>query len=221
MANLDVNLATEPSKGNRSRVRFSLRTLLLLALVAGSIILLIFSRMEIDRLVTENRLLRDELGKLTIKDLGKVHVNMVPSHEEYTWRWRVYLPDRRFRICMATAEIPEHGFPADFSSSQSISYVGEHTLIMTVKKDSKQFYFSFNGGGIRSSKPDSNLSWMKSFTSSDTGKASLVAVDEGKPVILLRLRGNNPGSRHNPNPCSGVMLWIDEGEEGDSSIPIK
>src|SRR5579862_9062536 len=102
----------------RRRAQVSLANLILLCLLVGAVIIVYLShdraralKEELDTFKAENKKLRDELGELTIVDAAKVNVIAVPTIDEHTWRWRIYLPIGHFVIRYSEFDIPESGFP--------------------------------------------------------------------------------------------------------------
>ena len=69
-------------------------------------------KVELQSRDAEINKLKTELGKLTIKDPGKVHILALPSNEDWHWRWRVYLPPgKTWAITKAIGEnSPREGF---------------------------------------------------------------------------------------------------------------
>ncbi|MGD0088477.1 MAG: hypothetical protein ABSE73_01025 [Planctomycetota bacterium] len=86
-----VSVISAPAKP-RWRLQFSLRTLVLLTITAGALLLFGMSYRETLALREETKRLRDALGVLTITDSKKVHVVAGRTDEDKVWRWRVFCP---------------------------------------------------------------------------------------------------------------------------------
>src|SRR5438876_9913663 len=84
----------EQSSGTkRTRWRFSLRTMLLLMAIICLAVPLIFQSLRLREAEAELSKLRDETGRMTVKDRSKVHVMLVGgSSDSTTWKWRLFIP---------------------------------------------------------------------------------------------------------------------------------
>jgi hypothetical protein len=90
------------------RLRFSLRGFLV---GIGAVCLLLSNGIalrELSELRRESQQLRDELGYLTITDASKPHVASASRMEDLTWRWRIYVPDRRRFAVYVDEGMPIH-----------------------------------------------------------------------------------------------------------------
>lgn len=77
---------------SRFRPRVSLLTAFLLTTIVGLSLAVVLLWYEVEPLRQEVRRLRTEFGYLSIDDPTKAYGIAVPTSEENTWRWRVYLP---------------------------------------------------------------------------------------------------------------------------------
>ena len=102
----------------RRRLRFSLRTILLLVVIIALGVAQIVAMRRVRevtavnrRLAEENEKLRGEVGYLEVDDRTKVQVVRIPTLDEFTWRWKVYLPPGKWTTTYMVRGIPRKGFP--------------------------------------------------------------------------------------------------------------
>ena len=219
------------------RIRFSLKTLfvvLLVATLAGSHV---FTSYRLKKTHDENVKLRTELGYLTIEDRSKVHVVQLATHEDLTWQWRVYVPEGAKVVLKAAAqEIPEYGLPAEWHAGSECP-PGEYSLTAAVRRDREgQWEFSVAGGGMlsRSGIPEAATKWLEKKASTKGWSAGIGATetkDAGKPLRLLRVLSQahlppgvsptiaasdeHPGGKPN-HIGDGLMIWIDDATQDEA-----
>jgi hypothetical protein len=73
-------------------MRFSLRALILVVIVAGLIGMAVVLQRKSERLAAENGRLKEELGYLTVGDTSKIYARESGGLGYYARSWRVYLP---------------------------------------------------------------------------------------------------------------------------------
>lgn len=106
-----ANFETTPTT-KRWIPRFSLLTVLLLMALSACGITIFRLWYEVGPLRVEVRELRNETGRLSIDDPSKPHVVQVRTNDEFTWKWRVWIPaGRAYRIQLAVQDIPKKGYP--------------------------------------------------------------------------------------------------------------
>ena len=107
--------------GERSGpLRFSLRTLVVLTLLAAMVTGLVSMNSrnrELARrnesLTQENRRLRDELGELSIDDDTKLHAIRTSSGEGLEWAWRIWIPEgHEYRLRGHGGLVSKEGWPS-------------------------------------------------------------------------------------------------------------
>lgn len=121
MALSENQIAAQAPPKRRWRVQFSLGTLILLTTLAGAVMGLFFVSRQADALRAENRVLRDQVGVLTVLDPAKVNVIAGKTTDELRWRWRVYLPgdsSRQYCLCYAFHDVNNR--PADDDSYRDL-----------------------------------------------------------------------------------------------------
>jgi hypothetical protein len=91
----------------RLRPRISLLTAFLLTTIVGLVIAVALFSREIGPLRTEVRRLRSEIGYLSIDDPNRACAVSVPTFEDDTWKWRIYLPvGGQYSICSRSGHLP-------------------------------------------------------------------------------------------------------------------
>jgi hypothetical protein len=119
---------TEPARAKNWAPRFSLLTVLLLMVLLACGITIFRLWREVGPLRVEVRELRNETGRLAIDDPAKPHVVEVRTNDDFTWKWRVWIPEgRAYRIQLATQDIPAKGYPATHGMI-SMDQPGEHWI---------------------------------------------------------------------------------------------
>jgi hypothetical protein len=82
----------------------------LLCAMLSHVLSYIRSSATIRRLEAERLAMRKELGYLDIHDPKKAYVLPLGSMDPLTWRYRVYLPEGTYRVCVALHWV-SNGFP--------------------------------------------------------------------------------------------------------------
>jgi hypothetical protein len=96
----------------RLRPRISLRNLLLLMTCVALAVVLRQTRQQIPPIQAEIRLLRMELGFLTIDHPEKITAIKLQTGDPLTWQWRIYLPaGRKYRLRLASGFLPDEFGP--------------------------------------------------------------------------------------------------------------
>lgn len=232
----------EPHAG---RFRFSLRALFLFVLVAG----LAFSHLvtswrlkkaQMEAFVAERKLsaanaeneqLRIQLGQLNIADRNRLYAVASPffGQEDLKWRWQVYVPGSKFRLCAAVSGIPAEGVPTkDVRILVRRLPKGECTVQAAVRRN-RLDEWQFEG---RCTAPTQNVpTLIVSLSSSIDLTATQVelldqdggppititantSVERNEPLVLIRPRvfEEDPEIENSGMPefCDGIILWIEE-----------
>ena len=194
----------------RIRPRISLLTLLLLTAIAAMAIVIAQLWREVGPLRAEVRRLRSEVGYLTIEDPTKAYAISVPTFEENSWRWRIFLPPgRMYALNERSGRLPAPSqHPGDEwfdavkrhgsgSSSSGSNLSGEFTLeAKLIKQDDRWLLVtqftksdgdsSTRSGGRTSIHPDEWLSEQRSRpTRSDVPAVDQKTFDRDAPILLL------------------------------------
>lgn len=238
---------TEPgqvqAKPCTGRFRFSLRALFLFVFVSG----LAFSHLvtswrlkqarvqlatagrRVEAVMAENKQLRLQLGQLNIEDPSRLYAVASPfySQEDLKWRWQVYLPSSKFRMCAAVKEIPDDGLPAKRESVlvQRLPK-GECSIEAAVVCDHLgqwQFHAQCTAPSavnlaIAESRvielAEHHADWLVHGRGQHGHVITNAVVRRGEPLVLMRNRALKKTTETrfegDLNPCDGVMLWIEE-----------
>ncbi len=93
-----------------------------------------FTSYRLKQLHEENVVLRKETGRLAVKDPSKLNIIAVPTYEDLTWRWRVYVPQGKGeQICLSSYQIPLTGYSGSFSSTTLPP--GNYLLTATIRRN--------------------------------------------------------------------------------------
>jgi hypothetical protein len=196
------------------RPRFSMLTIvLLMAIVALSLALWTRHR-ELVPLRSEVRKLRNEVGPLSIEDESKFHAVRAPSHDEYTWRWRIWIPaGQKYRVTYVGEKIPASGLSTPRVNA-TLSESGEHVVEYRIRPDVRSGVWSdlLRAGnvGVGSSQQEW-VSWkQKTSTTAGVGE-STQNFEPGEPIVLARHRvsqtANDSGSIEDPS--AGFLIWLE------------
>lgn len=238
---------TEPGRVNESansgRFHFSLRSLFLFLFVVG----LAFSHLvaswrlkqarvhvatagrRVEAVMAENKQLRHQLGQLNIEDPSRLYAVASPfySQEDLKWRWQVYLPSSKFRMCAAVKEIPEEGLPAKIERVlvQRLPK-GECSIEAAVLRNHLgqwQFHAHCSAqSAVNLAIAESRLielaehraDWLVHGRGQHGSVITNAVVRRGEPLVLMRNRASKKTTETHfegdLNPCDGVMLWIEE-----------
>jgi hypothetical protein len=207
------------------RFHFSLRTLFLVAILLALAVSHFLTSLRLRRADLQLEQLHNEIGYLTISNRSRVHVIEIPTVEDYTFRWRVYLPPgRKFWANVAISDkIPREGFPTEqmgtFSHNLSFGdHPNEFILTVAARQDGSGRWkvvcynddttrMARSGIGLRDSQGQSLLAndWRRV----EAGKGATESIPAGEPLALLRWgRPDNPAK--DLVPTDGVMVWIEE-----------
>jgi hypothetical protein len=208
------------------RFRFSLRSFFLFLIVACLIGSNLFTAREVNRLNEKlsesyraNEKLQAELGLLVVTDPNKLHAVAVQTQESLTWRWRLHVPTgRRFRLFMATQEIPDNCLPTNHSSSGLVE--GDFTATAAIRKghlDKWMFRVMYPSGSTGMAFSDERSEWIVNHpgsSESQAGSNDSESTNPGETMVLLRFRvmqrAGDGSSSSVAEPCDGVMIWIAE-----------
>lgn len=220
--------------------RFSLATLLVLAVVAALTIALWTTRSELSEKKAELMKLRKELRLLDPSQPELMRAIEVPSFGRNQWRWRVDLPDDQTFVLRWTFDgIPiSNGFPPNLNSrlnggnfvppelpSEEFMLLvaafeenGDWMLGVKVQSEAQGQVMSFS-----SPMQANDASWLArrggNSISQFAGKFETAAHPVDSPFVLLRYRkGTSPASgvtAMDPNPTDGLLIWIEQAPESN------
>ena len=216
------------------RPQFSLKTLMLLAVICALLVALWTSsrrleqaKRDIDVYRAEIAKYRRELGYLDITDPNKVHAIGLRTTGSLRWQWRIYLPqNRRFRLGLYGIGIPKSGFAGgpnasgDIRSGESlvdacVERGPEGRWLLSTKRDGR--------GGHSVSIGGKEVPWLDKGANKDIEEVQpeeVKVLEPGEPLVLVRLRVHKPTNvapdgtvlttSAPDTPCEGLMIAIEE-----------
>lgn len=216
------------------RPRISILTAFLLMTIIGLLLVVVQLWREVAPLRAANRLMRTELGFLTIEDPNKALAISVQTNSGNEWRWRVYLPPGgEYSISAYSGNMPDQGklqaeawvdaarLSGSGISSSGTSVQGEFLIDARIDKVDGHWTFRVNPAGSMtvSQPPDDWMSndGMTSVVSSISSK-SQTEFQPGEPIILMHLSKRPmielPGGGRTSAPptgsAKGIALWIEQ-----------
>lgn len=209
--------ASEAGIPSSRRFRFSLRRMLL---VIAVVVLALSHLLSSYRLFQANREIakyRREMGYLDVSDPSKIHVVAIPSMEERTWRWRVYVPpgvDTLLR--MEANDITPDGIPsaggASLPQGESIvelrcteEQAGEWNVLCAAKSPLGAATIPEILKGAETDWLDHG--WMRMMQ--QVGVEQTEQFDAAETITLLRLRSSDqPMNQSTPPIARGLLVWL-------------
>lgn len=196
--------------------RFTLRTVFVTSAFVCLLIWHWVTVRELARVRAENLDVRNQAGLLTVTDPNRVHVMAIPTVEDRTWRWRVYVPQSGiFRLCSRFTELPESGVPKPRHQFQL--QPGHHIITAMIQLDGDKPVLRLGEDFLKSTLTLSEP--IKQLFSQDTGVAWAQAgqrathvTKRGDPIVLLHVRktiSNGGRVTIDMNPTDGLMVWIE------------
>ncbi|MEO1498591.1 MAG: hypothetical protein AAFV43_15715 [Planctomycetota bacterium] len=199
------------------RFRLSLFSLLLLMALAAALLTIVVLlrdiaplRRQLRQANDEIRMLRDEVGELTITDRSKVHAVEVDTEIDGRWKWRVWIPEGlRCDVRFVGANVPANGFPAQSDRARRLG-PGEHTIefrLGTPEPTGARVASIHVERAIKATRVGwSHPRWV---ITRGVGRETR-GYNPAKPVLLQRHRVSNEA---NPSgvktPTDGFMIWLE------------
>lgn len=204
------------ASGNRMRVPLGW-LFVDVALVVLSISHLVTS-IRLQRSEETVRSMRREYGYLYDINEEKVNVISVPTLEQETWRWRVYIPKgKKYRLYFRLNGIPETGLPTPFQiPDKGVPLERDGEMLLSVKVVRMPQDESVRG--LSATWLDRETSHFESSNDevwhatantipNELGVGAKVTLSADEPVVLMR-RINTVAGRET-YPAKGVMIWLD------------
>jgi hypothetical protein len=136
-------------------------------------------------------------------------------------RWEIYLPEGRYRLCVATREIDDNG-SAPVVKSHAIPS-GRHRLALEQRLDEGVWRITVALDGTELPAVLEPKDWDPGFGASTEGRFSVseqLATDQ--PAFLFRrrfMREVSKGQRMTPSgPAEGILLWIEKVGEPNAGL---
>jgi len=229
MEHRELTAETKPAK--RPRIRFSLKAMLLGAIVLTLIASNFFTswhlfqaqqlsrvqQMEIDQL-------RKELRFLDMSDQENVHVIAMESNQNMVWKWRIFIPiGKKFNLRSVVGTITDRSFP-EGAMVTPIEH-GEGVLTCSVTRnaggDWDQNIRYVSGVHVLTSTTkvfDSSMAWYGKNGSSNTAGSITTSMGQlsfsgDHRIELLRFRRwihDTPNVKRAPTePADGILCWLE------------
>lgn len=215
----------------RNLWRLSLRELLLIVTVVAACVGLFVVASRQKKAESELRVLREEVGQLTIEDEKKLHAIALDTDEPNSWKWRLYIPKgHKYFWHVAYEDIPRDDLPKAATSGVSNMpyWETDNEVLVTAKLrqsedgnwrlsvDSKIGDSKNQMYGLSAIIPDEKLEWMREVPSQDGrllgGHGQDIRDPEG-PIILLQKRACKlmPDNTYQPvdEPMPGFVIWLE------------
>jgi hypothetical protein len=198
----------------RFRPRISLLTSLLLMTIVGLTIVVAQLWREVVPLREENRGLRDEVGRLSIDDPTKTSVIEVRTTDDFTWKWRVWIPEgRAYQLQMATEDIPKTGYP-ESRGTISLDEPGETWIEYRIAPSPNSELWMDKLSTPTASVGSSSQPWVKWKRHTSTGEGvghSTDVFEPGSNVLIARHRVSQTATSSDKieDPSAGFMIWLE------------
>jgi hypothetical protein len=157
---------------------------------------------EVGPLRVEVRELRNETGRLSIDDPSKPHVVEVRTDDEFTWKWRVWIPaGRAYRVKLTQGMI-------------SMEEPGEHWIEYRIapNPDSEQWMDKLttsNGSVGSSSQPW--VKWQRRSGFTEGVSYDTNVFEPGTDILITRHRVSQKANSSDQieDRAAGFMIWLE------------
>jgi hypothetical protein len=169
---------------------------------------------EVGPLREKNRGLRDEVGRFSIDDPTKTNVIEVRTTVDFTWKWRVWIPEgRAYRLQMATEDIPKTGYPAA-RGTISLDEPGEKWIEYRIAPSPNSEHWMDELSTPTASVGSSTQPWVKWQRRTGTGEGvghSTEVFEPGINVLVARYRVSQTAASSDriEDPSAGFMIWLE------------
>jgi hypothetical protein len=200
-----------PSPARRARWQVGLRTMALLLAAIAVWMTYFINRRRNPELEARIAVMRPLAHELVVDDASKIAAVKL----EELWfddnAWDVHLPNRDYRLCVATRGIDENGMPSVLKSVRLKP--GRHRLAVAVKKEKSSWRIAVDWDGGNVIDVAEPLDWNPDVGSSGGGVFSTsTQFDDRSAAVFFRrrfMRKDDRGSHSADGPTEGVMLWIE------------
>jgi hypothetical protein len=204
----------------KSRWQVGLRTLFLLVCAVAAWLGVITNRERTRTLESRLGVIRLLVRELEVDDPGQIALVKKLDQWMDEDQWDLYLPPGSYRICMATREVGDDGFPPTMKSAPIRS--GRHRLALDQRtgKSTWKGVLTCDGSELLT------IEEPKTFPGDGSSSSGETSVSEQfpaiRPVVLSRCQFSNSstgGGAVAPTATSdGLMVWI---EPGPGAMPAR
>lgn len=151
--------------------------------------------------------------ELLVADPNKIAIVQMPPPWFSSSRWSVYVPTDNTRICIATDDIDQSGFPAKHESALLPKGQYEIQIDEQIESGLHRFQVTLDGQPCLKIEKIFLNSARGYSTGSDTSSRS-THFDDHVPIVLLRRRYSAPilgspgSSQSTSGPTEGLLLWL-------------
>ena len=201
-----------PGRSARRRWQVGLRTLFLLMAAIAVWMAYFINRRHNAGLEARIKAMTPLAHELIVDDAGKIAVVKLEDFWYDENRWDLYLPERRYRLCLATREIDDTGFPAAARSAPIAA--GRHQLALEQEKEKDVWRIAVTCDGAALFSVEEPKGWNSDRGSMGGGQFALSEQPPpDQPVVLFRrrfTRSDDKGSMSVPTtPSEGILIWIE------------
>jgi len=179
------------------------------------------NRRHIASLESRIQAMRPMVHELIVEDTDRIAVVKLEEMWYDENIWDIYLPEGRYRICLATRDVDQQGLAAPIERQPLAA--GRHRLALEQERDDDAWRVTIARNGSTLLEVEEPLTWdpgSGSSGGSDFSHSAQRPADE--PLVLFRRRFTCPdGKRRNitpKGPTEGVLLWI-EPDAGTPAAP--
>ena len=199
--------AARPIKG---RWQVGLRTLFLLIFAVAAWLGVVRNREKTRDMESRLDTLRLLARELEVDDPGQIAVVEKVAQWMDEDRWEVYLPPGSYRICMATRQVGDSGFPPVMKSVAILP--GRHRLALDERTEKTSWKGVLSCDGVERLVIEEPKEFPGNGSSSDGEFSISEQVPANEQVVLARTRFANESSGLTIKPgasSDGLMLWIE------------
>jgi len=196
------------------RLRFSIRTLLLVTTIVALSITVVMLQREVGPLREEVARLRNEVGELNVGDLKKLHAIRIDTDSELEWKWRIWVPEGvSYRLRSNGGQIPKEGYPGQ-GGTMYLREPGEHVIRYLIRRDPRNGHWNGSLHTQTGSVGKDHQPWVEwsTRTSASGGVGSSTqSFETDQPVEIIRHRVSEKtdSSANIEDPAAGFVIWLE------------
>lgn len=197
----------------RNRWQIGLQTLCLLVVAVGVWTNFAVNRSRNAELEARIAVMRPLARELTIEDPGKIAIIKLDELWMGDNQWDLYLPEGRYRLCMATHDIKQSGLAPVVKSARIGP--GRHHIELAQQEIKAGWQVVARWDGVGEISTDELKAWdTGSSSTSEGGYTTSTQLPADQLVTLLRLQFIVQGTRTTTSSASadGILLWIERAE---------